>query len=726
MLALLTLLLPLTQDPEPAGVRAALESGLVELQNREAQWRERMTARDSSWAELFGYDPPGHALGLATLASFLHAKSGRDEDAVLAAQLLARMGAYRDDVPDELRHARVEYADGLPPVPNFFHVGEFAEAWDRVRGCAAIDDALRAEVVELVAGAADHVFTFPEWGPHNRALLRAEGLAWCARATPEHPRAGDWGRMAAILAEDSRAAWEIEDASLYHPIWLLAGMRYADATGDASFWRWPQTRFYLRYFLELLTPAGHLPAFGDAWWGSSTWRAHLCLARGAGVLQDPELAWGAARLADAMALDPATTSAAKIAVQLDGVPAAPAPRAPDPRARFALDDVLAKKIVWRDSWSPDSMYLCLNYRDEGDWGRLHRDYLRDTLAVVEEKMHHGHADEGAVVLWMDEGAVLLHDAGYRDVAPSGPHGAWRADVFHNRLVGRPRVATEGESLEDVLLDDGAYRPTRTERLDELDLDGVRYARVRVDELQRGWVTDRVLLYLEEARTLVVVDSVEVTRPGEFTFVPLWATGELVARDRGAYRAIGTVELPHTRELALDLRGGAAVETFPLSRHRGDETVLGNPAAGPRAAGERVNFVSLLASVAPDEAPALALTSVADEGAHVSLVLAGADGARVEILLALDLDRGRREADVRPRVDPAAARIESARLATDGDLALLRTSPGAGTRWDVVGATFLEVDGAAVFSARPFQVFQTNGRSDVVGRARWRRWWGTVR
>ena len=36
------------------------------------------------------------------------------------------------------------------------------------------------------------------------------------------------------------------------------------------------------------------------------------------------------------------------------------------------------------------------------------------LAAVDE-VHHGHADENAVVLWMDRGAVLLHDAGYRDM-----------------------------------------------------------------------------------------------------------------------------------------------------------------------------------------------------------------------------------------------------------------------------------------------------------------------
>ena len=34
-----------------------------------------------------------------------------------------------------------------------------------------------------------------------------------------------------------------------------------------------------------------------------------------------------------------------------------------------------------------------NYRDEGDYGRVARDYLRSTLAVSAEKMHHGHADE---------------------------------------------------------------------------------------------------------------------------------------------------------------------------------------------------------------------------------------------------------------------------------------------------------------------------------------------
>ena len=101
-----------------------------------------------------------------------------------------------------------------------------------------------------------------------------------------------------------------------------------------------------------------------------------------------------------------------------------------------LEDVVGKKVAFRDGWEPTSTFLLLNYRDEGDGGILGRDYLRQTISVEEEKMHHGHADENSIALLMSGGSVLLHDGGYRPDLPSGPWGAWRADYFHNRVIAR--------------------------------------------------------------------------------------------------------------------------------------------------------------------------------------------------------------------------------------------------------------------------------------------------
>ena len=36
------------------------------------------------------------------------------------------------------------------------------------------------------------------------------------------------------------------------------------------------------------------------------------------------------------------------------------------------------------------------------------------------------------------------------------------------------------------------------------------------------------------------------------------------------------------------------------------------------------------------------------------------------------------------------------------------------------------EGQTAFEAKPLQMFQVSGRSDVVGRTKWRRWEGTLR
>src|SRR5262249_20868089 len=95
------------------------------------------------------------------------------------------------------------------------------------------------------------------------------------------------------------------------------------------------------------------------------------------------------------------------------------PQAPSNGSQEVLEDLIGKKIVFRNGWDRDSTFMLLNYRDEGDGGRLGRDFLRQTLSVEEEKMTHGHADENSISLLMSGGSVLLHDGGYRPDLPSG-------------------------------------------------------------------------------------------------------------------------------------------------------------------------------------------------------------------------------------------------------------------------------------------------------------------
>ena len=58
------------------------------------------------------------------------------------------------------------------------------------------------------------------------------------------------------------------------------------------------------------------------------------------------------------------------------------PTAPTGGSEEVLDDVIGKKVVFRNGWDKASTYMMLNYRDEGDGGWLGRHYLRSTISVV--------------------------------------------------------------------------------------------------------------------------------------------------------------------------------------------------------------------------------------------------------------------------------------------------------------------------------------------------------
>ncbi|MEE8468308.1 MAG: hypothetical protein V3T22_07630, partial [Planctomycetota bacterium] len=688
ILALAALLTaPLTaqidRDLDLPGVRLALEQGAERLPELERAWEQGLTpggSAERSFAELFGYAPPGHALNLAVLHAYLYRAQGDEADARSAAAYLARMADYRERVPAGLMRARVEYAGGLPAVPSFFHLADYAESWSRVKNSRAIDGSTRRRVEEAIASSADFVFVFPEWGPHNRAMLRAESLIHCALALPDHPRAADWRKLAAILAADSSRQWEIEDAQIYHPIWLLAVLRYAEAAGDERIFDSLQVRYYLRYFLELLSPLGTVPDFGDGWWGSSLGRTYQCLQWGATALDDPELQWAANRVYRAMGpLDPEHPGVgrallrARLAGHLDP---ALEPREPVPRSGPVLDDLVGKKTVLRTGWGEDDLYLLLNFRDEGDWGVLFRDYLRQTLAVVEEKMHHGHADENSIVLMMDGGSVLLHDAGYRDVAPSGPFGAYRADIFHNRVVARPGRPAAGQDLGEFLRDAGAYRSVRTERVDFLRFEDAVYSRTRVESREGGWVWDRTLILLDSPRLVVVVDSLRITRAGEHTFAGLWAAQEVLDTGPGwarcANRSIGGRELGAGRELLLCLPTAPDVVpgSFPLIRHSQPEQVLYQVRSGRYEAGRVVSMVSVLWPVEPGTegnplAARVRRIPCLPRGAGVALEID--DGEQLLTLcLKTDLQLGLGPEDVRPRYDPERGRLYAGSLASDAD------------------------------------------------------------
>ena len=99
-----------------------------------------------------------------------------------------------------------------------------------------------------------------EWGPMNRAALRAESLAWAVKALPQHPDADKWRMQCRALGDDNWGNWEIEDASLYNAVWLyaLCGYAYTQNRMEDLF-KTPEMYYYAQYYLQLFCPAGMIP-----------------------------------------------------------------------------------------------------------------------------------------------------------------------------------------------------------------------------------------------------------------------------------------------------------------------------------------------------------------------------------------------------------------------------------------------------------------------------------
>ena len=297
----------------------------------------------------------------------------------------------------------MDYDKKPPPLPDFFTVMRYIRAYELLKSHELFSAAEHKVVEETIAESMAYLLRSQEWGPMNRTVLRAESLAWAVRALPDHPLAKQWEMLRRALGDDNWGNWEIEDATIYHAVWLYALCGYADAMGKLEeLFQTPEIYYYAHYFLNLMSPAGMIPDFGDANWNSNWQRYLVFFETAATQYQDPRLKWAAATIARKFIDFEHPTSVGLGYNLLDcyiwGTPLPAVP--PKTLSSEVMEDVQGKKIVFRDGWKQDSTYMLLNYRDEGDGGLNFRDYLRDTIPVEEEKMTHGHADENSIVLLM--------------------------------------------------------------------------------------------------------------------------------------------------------------------------------------------------------------------------------------------------------------------------------------------------------------------------------------
>ncbi|HUU36845.1 MAG TPA: hypothetical protein VMW46_01415, partial [Candidatus Desulfaltia sp.] len=687
----------------PAGLKAVPRTQYLDFARASAEWvwthYDELIDR---WRKgfdpdnVFGYRPPGGLLEMAVISGFLYETEKRPEYAQRAKKVLLTYGDYRSAYPDWAKARRADYQDGIPALPDFFTVMRYIRAYDVLHRGGVLSPAENKEIQAEIAHSLEYLLRSQEWGPMNRAALRAESLAWAVRALPEHPRREVWEMQRRALGDDNWGSWQIEDATIYNGVWLYALLGYSEALEkQKDLFKTPEMYYYSQYYLHLLSPAGMVPDFGDAHW-EANWTHYLVFFEAAAAAyQNPHLKWAAATIARKF-VDFQNSRNIGLAYMLldcyrwgtDDLRPVP----PSSLSAEVMEDVQGKKIVFRNGWDPRSTYLLLNYRDEGDGGLNFRDYLRDTIPVEEEKMTHGHADENSLVLLMSGGSVLLHDAGYRDYMPSGPFGAYRQDYFHNRLCVRPekiwmgqkkgefrysiRDEVPGQPVLDFLHNAGSYRRVRTQKVDFLTFEDFDYSRTRLRDDDWGYEWDRVIVYLKGPEIFVVFDIFKARREDWYTLADLWHTQKILAHGehwyRTSYEKIQDRTLPTEKNLlVLFLPTHPILEGVePIRRHYQDEFLIHQTIAQHFELGETAGFMTVLIPHAKNAAyldwpgrvrvlpvdPDRAALVIEVETADQTFVL----GAKTD--LRRDISRDWR----RPRYTYEAGKIRCGEFETDGD------------------------------------------------------------
>jgi hypothetical protein len=657
-----------------------------------ARWRETFDP-----ASPFGYRAPGGLLDLAAIYATLFELERTPRYAERTKQVLLTYGDYRSQFPESAAKARPDYGNGVPALPDFFVVMRYLRAYDTLRRLNQLTPAEAAKIEATAAHSIDYVQQTSEWGPMNRTMLRAETLAWAVRAMPGHPNAARWEQQRRVLGDDNWGNWEIEDATIYHGVWLYSLLGYADAIGKTGeLFHTPEVYYYAQYFLNLMSPAGTVADFGDANWPQNWQHFMVFFEAAASRLDDPELKWAAQRIAAKFVDLKNPTSAGLGCFLLDAYRWGRddiAPRAPSALSAEVMEDVQGKKVVFRNGWTPESTYLLHTYRDEGDGGMNFRDYLKDTIPVEEEKMTHGHADENSIAMLMSGGSLLLHDGGYRDYMPSGPFGAYRQDYFHNRMVVRPekifmgqkdgeerysqRGAIPGQGLLDFLRDAGSYRPVRTRKVDFLSVPEFDYARTRLFDDGWGYDADRVIVYVKDPEMFVVFDVLKSRTDEYFTLAGLWHTRKILERGDHwydtAYDVVGAEKFPDSKRLLVVFpRAHFRIEGVePQKRHFQDELTIYQAAARHFEPTQTEGLITVLIphdkSVAPaDLARRVSLVETTPDSAGLAVRIE-AGSRRILVAakqdLRLDIARDHR----RPRYVYEKGRVGYGNVETDGDL-----------------------------------------------------------
>lgn len=559
---------------------------------------------------------------------------------------------------------------------------------------------------------------FMDYGAQNRGLIYGAEFWHAAELFPEEADAALWRKIGEALVADSLEGWGQEDASGYESFWLSYALEIAEAMGvGEAHLRRTTTRFYFEQAAQLLMPGGLLPDWGDGDW-THGWSWHVAnLARGGSRYREGRWLDAGRRLLEANlplgeAGDPEALGGLALALRwLD----ATVPWADSSLTASAEvgDDMIGKKHVFR---SAAGAYLLFNYRDEKAGGCLTRRYLAQQLWALEEKPHHGHADEQAVIAFCDRGTMLLADGGYRDDWARG----YRADCFHNRVVVRTGFGQELDPWEGLLADTTYHRVT-TAKIHGGNFGSLDYLRTRLGDETRGYTGDRVVLFAPENGLTIVVDALVMDRDGPRQVHNVWHPQDVSRRGEGwvvgrPERLLGRNPSPEAlqrgevpfwanppgRELLIQFLGNRDKVTWEreIRRRYAPSAVFAQGVKNCFHAGQRLTFVTVLrphAASTFDPAwldEVRVVTGPHDDGRTLGLEFK-IHGEAVTVGLKLDQNLGLTQLRGRPMFSAETGLVHYGEMATDAEFAFVRTRRDGGREFGLMVGSHVELAGESL-------------------------------
>ncbi len=719
-------------------IREALDYNMKECHNIINKWKSNIKE-----SNLFGYSTTSYPANFAELLGFMYQETGEEKYVEKAVEMLLVYEELKKIFPKEFYQDRIEFAKGVPPISNFFSMYSYPKAYLYIKESKSISGEERKIIERGVADCANFLMNYPEWGPMNRAILRSETFFYAQLGLPDHPGAPKWERMAHVLSSDSYQRWEEEDAAGYHPVWMLSLMRMVEITGDTHFYRSAIPRYYFDYFMNLITPAGLIADFGDGRWPSDWYRFIPIFEKAAAEYNEPMYKWVVNQIWNHVNEAGYQWKSAYTALMFvdayKWTDESISQEAPASGSRLVMEDIVGKKVVFRNGFETNSTFLLLNYRDEGEGAFAGREFLRTTITAEEEKTHHGHSDENSIAALFCNGSILLHDGGYRDKLPSGEYGRFRADYFHNRIVTRKNKfwrQLEGEykeqSLWEFLRNSGAYRPVETQLINFLTFDNVDYSRTRLLDREMGCQWDRVIAYHKKDQFFVVFDIIKTLREDFFTHANLWHSRKIL--DSGeqwfetTYDSIGNYVNPGDNKLLIYFPVQEPVRTygsFDLRRHWQNEKTMYETVSAYFYPGNMEVFVTVLyphdSSVRP-ESLIKKFEIVQTDKFPSAIGLKYTHGKTVEYFgVKGDLRMDYQQQAFRPRYAYRLGKVVYGPFETDGNFLHVRLQ-GDSLYWACSNMTRVIFQDQVLHESMEMSFgLQMDGAPPRPGRAKWRYW-----